>query len=91
MAAPLLRRSPGGAEATRALRVGLAAGREDEIRPRRGLTDESPAGAADEEPAVDTLAEVDTTARVGAAGRTGGIWAQRVPRRTVLSGATTRV
>src|SRR3970040_1620621 len=67
MAAPLLRRGPGGAEATRALRVGLAAGLEDEVRPGRRLADTPRAGAEDQEPAVDTLAEVDAAIRVGAA------------------------
>lgn len=61
---PLLGRAPRGAYATRALGVGLAAGREDEVGPRRGLPDEPATGAEDQEPDVGTLTEADPAARV---------------------------
>ena len=72
IAAPRLRRDPGGALAPRALRVGFAARREDEVGAGRRLADQPRAGTDDQEPAVDTLAEVDAAARGGAAERTGG-------------------
>src|SRR4249920_1967473 len=71
MAAPRLGRDPGGTSATRTLRVGVAAGREDEVGAGRGLTDQPLAGVDHQESAVDTLAQVDASARVGAAVRTG--------------------
>ena len=72
IAAPRLRRDPGGAPATRALRVRFAARREGEVGAGRRLADQPRAGTEDQEPAVDTLAEVDAAARGGAAERTGG-------------------
>ena len=51
--------------------MGVAAGREDEVGAGRGLTDQPLAGVDHQESAVDTLAQVDASARVGAAVRTG--------------------
>ncbi len=68
-----------------------AARPKDEVGARPRLRGEPDAAlAVDEQPAVEALVRLDMTARIGAAAPARGIWAQRAPRRTVLSRATVR-
>src|SRR6266851_615723 len=69
IAAPLAGGALRGAAARAAIRVGAAAGAEDEVGGGRGLRGEALAVSEDEEAPVQTLAHLETTAGVGAAAR----------------------
>ena len=66
-AAPRLHGDPGGAETLGALGAGVTPRPEDELRPERGLHGEPGRVVEDEEAAVQTLAQFDPAAGIGAA------------------------